>query len=576
MHAAQGQTHDRVIAVLDTGAGPLVNQQTLYVQMSRAREEAVVLTDNREQLIETLEANTGERLTALEAIGETVGDRAPAKRAVDAAAATAFLDALRAERAERAFVALPAAGLDDRQALRDRLAAAELAAESAREVPAAMDAARQAAVPAGRAPPFDDDAVEAARTVAAGARTRVDAYRSLMSVLSAAEKASGRLAPGDALRDRDIDEASMERHGAAAREAAAVFDELAQSAHAAGEAALAAGAEERASNLGLDEQYWAYRLAECRYALAVRAEREMAPPQTVGDVRAWRELRKRQADARAEGAATAEAVAVTHDRLGKGADATVPWRKQAVTYRKQAGTIRDTLPALDELEKRVETAAAAPQDVAAWRAAAAAAETIMRSSGQGLRDRALDARGEALLHEFGEAAEARAEDREALNREERRKNVREHCDNLRARWDEFEENLRAQGRVAFAEGLLIAPFIEQARELAVDPDLDGEAKDGLRQFLHEHDVVQPDVARRCKDLSARWEDIRTRAKARYIVPHAMPESSEVVEEMRALAADHPAHLTPERTKAFEDTVAAYDRLRRQSQQELTRGRGMSP
>ena len=82
VHAAQGQTHDRVIAVLDTGAGPLVNQQTLYVQLSRAREEAVVLTDNREQLIETLEANTGERLTALEAIGETVDDRAPAKRAV--------------------------------------------------------------------------------------------------------------------------------------------------------------------------------------------------------------------------------------------------------------------------------------------------------------------------------------------------------------------------------------------------------------------------------------------------------------------------------------------------------------
>ena len=96
VHAAQGQTHDRVIAVLDTGAGPLVNQQTLYVQLSRAREEAVVLTDNREQLIETLEANTGERLTALEAIGETVDDRAPAKRAVSVEAATAFLDGLRA------------------------------------------------------------------------------------------------------------------------------------------------------------------------------------------------------------------------------------------------------------------------------------------------------------------------------------------------------------------------------------------------------------------------------------------------------------------------------------------------
>ena len=43
------------------------NQQTFYVQLSRARENAVVLTDNREQLVETLEANTGERITALDA-----------------------------------------------------------------------------------------------------------------------------------------------------------------------------------------------------------------------------------------------------------------------------------------------------------------------------------------------------------------------------------------------------------------------------------------------------------------------------------------------------------------------------
>ncbi len=97
VHAAQGQTHERVIAVLDTGAGPLVNQQTLYVQLSRAREQAVVLTDNREQLVETLEANTGERLTALEAIGEAADTAAaPVKAAVSVAAD--FLEGLGAER----------------------------------------------------------------------------------------------------------------------------------------------------------------------------------------------------------------------------------------------------------------------------------------------------------------------------------------------------------------------------------------------------------------------------------------------------------------------------------------------
>ena len=601
VHAAQGQTHDRVIAVLDTGAGPLVNQQTLYVQLSRAREEAVVLTDNREQLIETLEANTGERLTALEAIGETVEDRAPAKRAVDAQAATAFLDGLRAERerraeaeaarvwleeataaheaargraaeAERAFAALPAVELDDRQTLRDRLAAVELAGEAAHEVAATADAVLQAAFRAGRAPPLDDTAIEAARAGESGARARLDAWRSLESALSAADEASGLLAPGNALGDKDIDEASMERFTEAAREASATFDTLAGEAHGAGEAALAAGAEETASRLGLDAGLWAYRLARRLFAVARLEERDMAPPRTAEDVRAWRELRERQADARADGAAIAEAVAATHERLGSDPGGTAQWREQAATYRKQAGTMRATLPALDELERRVKTAAATPQDAAAWRAAAAAADAILRGSGQDLRHRALDASATEMLREFGEAAEAREEKREALGRQERRSNVREHCGNLLSRWDAFEEGLRAQGRVAFADPLNAA-FIEWARELAVDPDLDAGSKDKLRTFLHEHDVVQPYAARRCRELTDRWEGIC--ARARGVGRFSLPESAETVDEMRALAAEHPRHLTPERKKAFEDIAAAYDR-RRQSQQELTRGRGISP
>ena len=80
VHGAQGLTRERVIAVLDSGHGLLSNQQTFYVQLSRARENAVVLTDNREQLVETLEANTGERLTALEAIGEAVERKPPRRR----------------------------------------------------------------------------------------------------------------------------------------------------------------------------------------------------------------------------------------------------------------------------------------------------------------------------------------------------------------------------------------------------------------------------------------------------------------------------------------------------------------
>ena len=590
VHAAQGQTHDRVIAVLDSGAGPLVNQQTLYVQLSRAREDAVVLTDNREQLVETLEANTGERLTALEAIGETVTMKAPAKRAVDAKAATAFLDGLRAEReqraeaeavrlrlaeagealaaararageAERTFAALPAAELDRRQTLQDRVAAAARAREAAHEVSAATDAVVQAAGRAGRAPPLDAAAIEAAKTDEAEARARLEAWRSLEAALSATDEASDRLGPGEALHDKDLDEASIERHAKAARGAVAAFDDLARRANAADETALAASAEGKALSLGLDSGLWAYKLAGNRFAVAVWAERRMAPPRTVEDVRSWRELRDRQAGARAERAAAADAIVKAADRLGEDADVTAQWREQAAQYREQAEAIGGSLPALDELEKLVGTAAAAPHDVAAWRAASYAAEEILPGSGRALRNEAMDA--------FG---------RDPRSPAERRKAARDDYDDLRAKWDAFEDSLRAQGRVAFAD-TLNRPYVEWARKLLGDQDLDAGTKDELRTFLHEHEIVQPDVARRCGELVHEWDDICARAKARGLVPHAMPESAETVGEMRTLAAGHPAHLTPERKKAFEDIAAAYDRhveQQRQSQQELTRGRGMSP
>ena len=80
VHAAQGLTRDKVIAVLDSGHGFLANQQTFYVEISRARDEAIILTDNREQLSQTLEENTGEVLTALEAAGESLDGSEIARR----------------------------------------------------------------------------------------------------------------------------------------------------------------------------------------------------------------------------------------------------------------------------------------------------------------------------------------------------------------------------------------------------------------------------------------------------------------------------------------------------------------
>ncbi len=72
VHGAQGSTADGVIAVLDTSHRALTDQSTFYVEISRARDRAVVLTDNLDELVEMLEANTGERATALDAVGEPI------------------------------------------------------------------------------------------------------------------------------------------------------------------------------------------------------------------------------------------------------------------------------------------------------------------------------------------------------------------------------------------------------------------------------------------------------------------------------------------------------------------------
>ena len=68
VHRAQGSTAEGVIAVLDSSYGALTDQSTFYVEISRARDRAVVLTDNAEELVKVLADNTGERPTAIEAV----------------------------------------------------------------------------------------------------------------------------------------------------------------------------------------------------------------------------------------------------------------------------------------------------------------------------------------------------------------------------------------------------------------------------------------------------------------------------------------------------------------------------
>ena len=67
-HAFQGRTVDTVIAATEANHPHLTTQKTLYLEISRARDRAELLTDDREVLSERLEAVTGERISALEAV----------------------------------------------------------------------------------------------------------------------------------------------------------------------------------------------------------------------------------------------------------------------------------------------------------------------------------------------------------------------------------------------------------------------------------------------------------------------------------------------------------------------------
>ena len=68
VHAFQGRTFDTVIAAMEANHPNLTSLKTFYVEISRARDRAELVTDDRDALRERLEAVTGERIAALEAV----------------------------------------------------------------------------------------------------------------------------------------------------------------------------------------------------------------------------------------------------------------------------------------------------------------------------------------------------------------------------------------------------------------------------------------------------------------------------------------------------------------------------
>ncbi len=72
MHAFQWRAVDNVIAAMEANHPQLTTAKAFYVEISRARDRAQLVTDDAQALKERLEAVTGERISALEGIGETI------------------------------------------------------------------------------------------------------------------------------------------------------------------------------------------------------------------------------------------------------------------------------------------------------------------------------------------------------------------------------------------------------------------------------------------------------------------------------------------------------------------------
>ena len=80
MYAFKGRTVDNVIAAIGANHPNLTTQKSFYVEISRARDRAELVTDDAAELRAQLQAVTGERIAALEGIGEMQRE-APAKAA---------------------------------------------------------------------------------------------------------------------------------------------------------------------------------------------------------------------------------------------------------------------------------------------------------------------------------------------------------------------------------------------------------------------------------------------------------------------------------------------------------------
>jgi len=70
MHQAQGMTTDHGIGVMHSAERQLSNQRLTHVMATRVRDDITIYTNDRDQLLRAIEANAGDKASALEHIGD--------------------------------------------------------------------------------------------------------------------------------------------------------------------------------------------------------------------------------------------------------------------------------------------------------------------------------------------------------------------------------------------------------------------------------------------------------------------------------------------------------------------------
>jgi conjugative relaxase-like TrwC/TraI family protein len=74
MHQAQGMTTDQGIGVMHSAERQLSSQRLTHVMATRVRDDITIFTNDRDQLLRSIEANPGDKASALEQIGEKAVD----------------------------------------------------------------------------------------------------------------------------------------------------------------------------------------------------------------------------------------------------------------------------------------------------------------------------------------------------------------------------------------------------------------------------------------------------------------------------------------------------------------------